>query len=68
MKSFLINLTVNEETDYSLWKTTKRIKRPIMSVPPIRKGQGNWARENKQRADMFADYLAEVFIANDMQN
>ena len=49
MKSFLINLTADEETDYLLWKTAKQIKRPIMSVPSITKGQGNWERENKQK-------------------
>jgi hypothetical protein len=68
MELYLANLTADEETDYSLWKATKRIKRPIMSIPPIRKGQGDWARENKQKADLFAEHLEEVFTPNDMQN
>lgn len=28
-------LTVDENSDYSLWKATTTIKRPITSVPPI---------------------------------
>jgi hypothetical protein len=44
---------------------TKRIKKPVM---PIRKGQDDWARENKQKADLFAQHFVEFFILNDMQN
>jgi hypothetical protein len=25
------------------------MKKPIMPIPPIRKGQGDWAKENKQK-------------------
>ena len=39
-----------------------------MSDPPKRKGQEDWARKNKQKADLFAEYLEEVFTPNDMQN
>jgi hypothetical protein len=66
MKLFLINLTGDEETYYSLSK--KWMKKPIMPIPPIRKGQGNWTRENKQKTDLFADHLAEVFTPNNIQN
>ena len=38
-----------------------------MPIPPIRKGQRDWARENKQK-DLFTEYLEEVFTPNDMQN
>lgn len=65
MELYLTNLIADEETDYSLWKATKQIKRPIMPVPP--KGYGDWARKNKQTAGLFAEYL-EVFIPNDTQN
>lgn len=61
---FLRNLTADEETDYSLWKITKKVKRPVMSIPPIRKEAGPWARSNKQKADVFAEHLADIFKPN----
>ena len=48
MQLYLTILTADEETDNSLWRATKRIKRPIMQIPLIRKGQRDWARENKK--------------------
>ena len=32
-----------------------------MQVPPIRKDDGSWARNAKQKADLFAAYLEETF-------
>jgi exonuclease III len=34
---YLQDLTDDDKTDYSLWKVTKRLKRPINSIPPLRK-------------------------------
>lgn len=56
---YLQNLAADEDTDYSLWKATKRITRPI--THPIGKEDGTWARDNKQEAEVFADHLAETF-------
>lgn len=50
INKYLENLTADEKTNYSLWKATKRIKRPILHIPPIRKDNGNWARNNKEKA------------------
>jgi hypothetical protein len=45
------------------------MKKPIFPIPPIRKGQGDWAKENKQKkTDLFAEHLAEVFTPNNIQN
>ncbi|CAG9828874.1 unnamed protein product [Diabrotica balteata] len=41
---FLSNITADQNTDYSLWKATKRLKRPIIHSPPIKLENGNWAR------------------------
>lgn len=65
---YLQNLTADVETEYSLWKATKRIKRPIAQIPPIRKRDGTWAHDNKQKAEIFADHLAEVFQPNQIQS
>lgn len=64
INSYLQNLTGDEDTDYSLWKATKKIKRPITSMPPIRKDDSPWARDNKQKADLFAEHLADIFTPN----
>lgn len=36
-------------------------------MPPIRCENGSWARDNKQKADLFADYLADIFQPNEIQ-
>lgn len=58
------NLSTNEETNYSLWKATKNLKRPKSFVPPLRKLDGSWARTNQEKSDAFAEHLCEVFKPN----
>lgn len=64
MNTYLSNLTSNKSTDYSLWKATKNMKRPITQIPPIRKLDGSWARSNEQKANTFAEHLVEIFKPN----
>lgn len=59
--SYLKNLSPDKDTNYSLWQATKRIKRPIMQIPPIRSPNGEWARDNKSKAEVFAIHLEKVF-------
>ena len=49
------------ETNYSLWRTTRKLKRPQQHIPPIRKPDDTWARTDKQKAETFAEHLASVF-------
>jgi len=63
--NYLRELTATEATDYSLWKATKQLKRPIIMCPPIRKINGDWARSNLEKCDVFASYLEEVFKPNE---
>lgn len=65
INNFVLNLRADKETDYSLWKITKTIKRPITQIPPIKKKDGTWARSNKQKAETFADHLTKIFKPND---
>ena len=55
INTYLRSLTSDSATDYSLWKTTKRLKSPIMHIPPIRQEDGKWVRNNTQKADIFAN-------------
>jgi hypothetical protein len=50
ISAYLSELTNDNNTDYSLWKATKKIKRPVMQIPPTRKTDGKWARNNEQKA------------------
>lgn len=44
IENYLKNLGATEATEYSLWKTTKKLKQPQISIPSIRAETGNWAR------------------------
>jgi hypothetical protein len=68
MSNFLENLTNDSSTEYSLWKTTKNLKRPIMHTPPIKNIDGTWARNNEEKALKFADYLEQIFQPNTTDN
>jgi hypothetical protein len=48
-------------TDYSLRKGTKRLKQPTMNIPLVRKQNHTWARNNKEKAEVFAEHLERNF-------
>ena len=48
ISAYLSELT-SDNTDYSLWKATKKIKRPVMQIPPVRETDGKWAGNNEQK-------------------
>lgn len=47
--------------DHSLWKATKKFKRPTVTILPVRNINRSWARSNEEKANVFAEYLANVF-------
>lgn len=61
MSSYLNSLSNDKTTDYSLWKSTKYLKRPITQIPPIRSQNNSWARSNKEKVDVFAQHLENIF-------
>lgn len=64
INKFLRELSAQKETDYSLWKATKGLKRPIIQVPPIKNEKGCWIRNPKEKAELFASHLEETFQPN----
>lgn len=42
----------------------KKGNRPIKQVPPIREENGSWARDNKQKPDMFVSHLENILQLN----
>ena len=63
-QAYLGSLTPTETTDYSLWKAAKYLKRPVVQLPPLRNTNGTWARNDIQKATVFADHLVQVFQPN----
>ena len=64
VNSFLNKVTADSSTDHSLWEATKYLKRPKIQVPALRKDSRNWARNNQERADAFAEHLQNRFQPN----
>jgi hypothetical protein len=61
---YLSELTNDKSTEYSLWRATKNLKRPILHVPPIKNTNRSWARNNEQKAKIFADHLENIYLPN----
>lgn len=68
IETYLTKLTADKSTDYDLWKAVKKFKRPKLQSLLIRKRDGVWARNNKQKANTFAEYLENVFQPNTQQD
>lgn len=64
LKNYLSNLTAEKESNYSLWKATKKLKNTVAHSAPIRKTDGTWAKSNKEKAEVFAEHLANIFQPN----
>lgn len=67
ISAYLKELTDDSSTEYSLWKATKRLKRPIMQIPPIRQEDNKWAKNSEQKANRFANHLEKTFQPNEEQ-
>lgn len=60
-QNYLENLTATQATDYSLWKATRNMKRPQLSIPPIKDDNNKWARSDSEKANLFAKHLSSIF-------
>lgn len=58
---YLKNLTAEKDTNYFLWKTTNRLKRPMIHYSPIKIAGGHWVRDSINKAETFAKYLEATF-------
>lgn len=64
-EQYILSLT---RQDNSIWKPVKRKNKPTSSCPPIRKSLEQstpWAKTDKEKADLFAMHLSEVFSPMD---
>jgi hypothetical protein len=60
IQTFLHVLTPTTSTDYSLWKTTKKLKTVTQTSTTIRTSHGTWAQTNAEKAKAFTQHLASV--------
>ena len=64
LKNYVSNLSAGKESQYSLWKATKKMKNTVAHSAPIKKTDGTWAKSNKEKAETFAEHLANIFQPN----
>jgi predicted glycoside hydrolase/deacetylase ChbG (UPF0249 family) len=65
-QTHLQSLTATVDTDYSIWKATKRLKQPIQRIPQIRSADQTWARSDKEKANTFAGPLEKTFKPSEL--
>lgn len=61
MSRYLKNLSANKDTNYSLWKATNQFNQVSPHIPPIRKPNGNWSKDAKDKSELFANHFQEIF-------
>jgi hypothetical protein len=60
-KTFEYYIASLSKDDHTIWKATKKFKRPKISIPPIRKSDRSWAKSDSEKATTFAEHLEQVF-------
>ena len=65
---FIETLSAHENSNYSLWKATKKIMKPIKPVPAIRKADNTWARSNEEQTEEFPNHLCNTFTPHNINN
>lgn len=60
-KSYSSSLSASADTDYSIWKATRRMKRPRVHAPPIRKEDGTCCDQDKVEL-----YVCHLFQPNNI--
>jgi hypothetical protein len=65
---FAAYVSTLKQDDHSIWKSIKSRKKPQPSLPPIRTNStppAPWAKSDKEKAELFAKHLLEVFTPHD---
>ena len=60
IQQYLENLTPQKDTNYFLWKTTRKLKQPQHRIPPLRLQNNTWARTDEPKASTSAHHLSTV--------
>lgn len=65
IQNYLSELSPDRNSDYSLWRAIKPLKRPILQSPPLKNLEGYWIRDNQAKCTAFSEYLSNVFTPNE---
>jgi hypothetical protein len=69
--SFAAYVSSLNRDDNSIWRAIKSKKKPQTSLPPNRKNSippGPWAKSDKEKVELFATHLSEVFTPHNIQD
>jgi hypothetical protein len=64
-RDYITNLS---HEDQSLWKATKKIKRPTIGTPPSRTPDRTWVKTDQENVNIFAEHLAKVYSPAENDN
>jgi hypothetical protein len=53
--------SLSNDDDDTIWKATKSLKRPQISIPLIRKANGGWAKIDSDEAITFVGHLEQAY-------
>lgn len=68
VQDYLERLSPSADRDYSLWKATRRYKRPVTRIPPLKGEDGRWLRSDEDKAELFARHLSRIFTPHDIRS
>ena len=68
VEKYLRNLDATCKTDYSLWKAAKKLQGSTLHNPPLRKQDNSWAKSDKEKSELFSNYLRNVFTQNECES
>lgn len=68
LENYLKHLDATPQSDYSLWRATRNLKRPTIRKPPLRTLSGDWAMNDTEKTNLFVNHLKTVFTPNESTN
>ena len=61
LNQYLENLDATPYSNYSLWRPTKKLKRPVTSRSPLRNTNGGWARNDTEKRNLFVSHHPQIY-------
>lgn len=53
-----------QDTNNSLWRTTKNLMNAVICKPPLKNSNEDWMKRNFKKGNTFAQYIKTIFIPN----
>lgn len=63
---FITTLGSTKDTDYTLWKVARSLRKPPGYSAPLKRSNNTWARSDEERAETYAEHLEQTFQPNDL--